>query len=422
MSVYGILNEAIKVTKESATKVLKSIGSDIERKYNSQCTKIGIHKEQCEYYTEDVNDDNGNPVTRVVCLFSTYHDPDNDWEHSFEYYDSGNSDLSKKEVDKIISEYNKLIKMIKRMVATNIETLSRWYNISYKVDDYRGDRIYIYINLENESSETIKSIQEKIVNTFKSLIPSKFKAKFNKDTSSYIRVSGNYISATKYSLNIDKNIAESNKSELAESVKKIIENINKIYKENNTEFDNNKLSVTLEIEDYRSVDEIKYIQIIMYIFINKHSYNSNIYKSVKLPNYCLDAFVGEKIKEKAKPYKDEFFKLLDQKIKEKFNITNNSEKNYESQQTLNDKKYFYIVYYFSQKRYNENGLPILNYIAKSRSQENVKELKSIIDECIESVSAKNKNIKIVQKWNYGGSLNYVLGFDIKFGFEYKGMM
>ena len=169
MSIYGHVLEGTNIinSEDNIKKILKIIVSQIENIYNKNAQKLGLHTVKGDFETYDDINDNGEKVKTIKYSFSDYNDPEDDWKHSYEYYSSGNSNLSDEKLDIFLNNYDKMIEDIESKVNKFVsEYKNKGYNINCEYDDYRGTQIDIYcsIPLDNSSNKDIIKDIVSIVN------------------------------------------------------------------------------------------------------------------------------------------------------------------------------------------------------------------------------------------------------------------
>lgn len=424
MSIYGHVLESTNIinNEDNIKKILKTIASQIENAYNKNAQKLGLHtvKGDFEIYN-DIND-NDEKVKTIKYCFSDYNDPEDDWKHSYEYYNSGNSDLSEDKLNIFLNNYDKMIEDIESKVNKFVsEYKNKGYNINYEYDDYRGTQINIYCSLPLDNSSN-KDLIKDIVSIVNENISKMKVVKSNINGSKEYATVGKgkkekYIIVKRYNWSIDRKYTTNNGELFMKTIKQFILSINELYTKNKDEFDKSFLSYSLDVYNYYK----DYVEIILKAYYDESLYNPKLYKSIILPEFAYIISLGNKMKIKAEPIKNQLFSLIDKKIKEEFNIVSNLNNCIDeiSNSVLKSKNIISTDYNFKEKVYpQDQKMPILDYIRKEKQTDGITKLKNIVNNSIQEITSKNSSIYINQSWMFAGNFNHTLKFIISIGFKY----
>ncbi len=425
MSIYGhVLLESTNNTNSNENdikKILKIISTQIENAYNKNAQKLGLHTVKGDFETLDDINDNGEKVKTIKYSFSDYNDPENDWKHSYEYYSSGNSDLSEEKVDILLNNYDKMIEDIKSKVSKLVsEYKNKGYDINWEYDDYRGTQIDVYCSILVDNSEN-KDLVKDIVSVVNENISKMKVTKSNINGSKEYATVGKgkkekYIIIKRYNWSIDRKYTTNNGELFMKTIKQSILSVNELYNKNKDEFDKSFLSYSLDVYNYYK----DYVEVILKIYYDESLYNPKLYKSVIIPEAAYIISLGKKMQVKAEPIKNQLFSLIDKKIKEEFNIISNLNNCIDeiTSSVSKSKNIINTDYNFKEKVYpQDQKMPILDYIRKGNQKEDITKLKNIINDSIQEITSKNSSVYINQSWMFAGNFNHTFKFTISIGFN-----
>mgnify|MGYP004492946689 CR=1 FL=1 len=426
MSIYGhlLLESTTDITKQECINILKNIGKIIEDYYNSNIKKINLHTVKGSISSYEDTDEEDNDVEIIEYNFTDYYDDDDDFEHSYCYYDSGNSGLSEEELKKFNYKYYDIIYTIYEKLEKIIKNYrSKGYDIQLDLGDNRGTQfiVYITISIEDPLKNSMKDIINKIVSNIKSNL-SKFKPSDLENGEMATIYKNKSMHCEYFSCKLDKDKVYKNQTNFINSNKLIISNINSLYSKNKDVFDKLNLYYNIDINKYKDCIEFN----IKFFHDYPSIYNNRKYQKIELPSFCINILLGEKFKQKIEPYKNKFAKLVSEKIKDELNISLNANEYFGYLGYNTDKNIFIINYAFTQYEKfpvdcGVKSFPIFINIKRNsdikKAREDLKKIKQIVKDASNELS--DNNVKISNSWYYNGSMNYPLFVSISFKIKYS---